>query len=325
MEYKPDFLIDLYRQMLRIRTCEESLVAPIVSGEIKCPCHLCTGQEAIPVGVGACLGVEDYVFGTHRSHGHYLAKGGDMRKMVAEIFCRETGCARGRGGSMHVIAPDKGMLGAAPIVAGTISLSVGAALAAVVRGEPRVSVSFFGDGATGEGVLFESLNLAALHHLPVLFVCENNLYSTHLRINEIRVSEDIHKVAEPFGVWSRAIDGNDVLEVYAAAREAIDLCRSGDGPAFLECKTYRYRGHVGPDDNIQGAHTDIRPEAEVESWKQRDPLQRLSQFMRDQGLADDSSLEAIAAQVDAEVDEALEFARSSEFPRGGEVAQHVFR
>lgn len=325
MEYDRDFLMDLYQQMLRIRVCEESLVEPILAGEVKCPCHLSTGQEAVAVGVGASLKTDDYVFGTHRSHGHYLAKGGDIREMVAEIFCRQTGCARGRGGSMHVVAPEHGMLGAAPIVAGTISLSVGAALAAAIRGEARVSVSFFGDGATGEGVLFESLNLAALYSLPVLFVCENNLYSTHLRINEIRVSEDIYRVAEPFGVWSRAVDGNDILEVYEAAREAVELCKDGEGPAFLECKTYRHRGHVGPDDNIQGSHTDIRPAAEVESWLQRDPLIRLSNLMKERGLADDKSLKDITAQVSDEVAGALEFARSTDFPAGEEEVAHVFR
>ena len=325
MELSPESVRDLYTQMLRIRTCEEGLVEPILSGEVKCPCHLCTGQEAIPVGVGACLKDEDYVFGTHRSHGHYLAKGGDMRQMVAEIFCRSTGCAGGRGGSMHVISAERGMLGAAPIVAGTISLAVGAALAARVRGESRVSVSFFGDGATGEGVLFESLNLAALNRLPVLFVCENNLYSTHLRINEIRVSEDIHKVAEPFGVWSRAIDGNDVFAVREAAAEAIGLCRNGRGPAFLECKTYRYRGHVGPDDNIQGTHTDIRPDAEVEEWLRRDPIERLSEHMKRNAIVDEKWLADAKRRVEAEVTDALEFARGSEFPSGEEVADHVWR
>jgi len=325
MDLTPEVTRDLYYQMLRIRMCEESLVEPILSGEVKCPCHLCTGQEAIAVGVGACLGREDYVFGTHRSHGHYLAKGGDMRRMVAEIFCRSTGCAGGRGGSMHVISAEHGMLGAAPIVAGTISLSVGAALASKVRGEDRVSVSFFGDGATGEGVLFESLNLAALNHLPVLFVCENNLYSTHLRINEIRVSEDIFKVAEPFGVWSRAIDGNDILKVVEAAGEAIELCRAGGGPAFLECKTYRYRGHVGPDDNIQGTHTDIRPDAEVAEWKRKDPIERLASHLEKQGFADQAWLADARSRAEAEVADALEYARASEFPAGEEVVRHVWR
>src|SRR3989338_4566401 len=162
IKYSGKFLENLYRTMLRIRLCEESLVEPILKGEVKCPCHLYSGQEAIATGVCAALDEKDYIFGNHRSHGHYLAKGGSMPELIAEIYGKETGCSRGRGGSMHVIAPDKGVLGATPIVGGTISIAVGAALASKIRKESRATVSFFGDGATGEGVLYESLNFAAL-------------------------------------------------------------------------------------------------------------------------------------------------------------------
>ncbi len=174
-QYPKKFLLDLYRQMVRIRVCEESFVEPILRKEILCPVHLYSGEEAIAVGVCAALKKEDYVFGTHRSHGHYLAKGGSLKELVAEVYCKETGCAKGRGGSMHILAPEVGMMGAAPIVAGTISLAMGAALAASIRHEERIAVSFFGDGAAGEGVLCEAINFAALHCLPLLLVCENNL------------------------------------------------------------------------------------------------------------------------------------------------------
>ncbi len=196
--YPRKFLTELLRKMVTIRFCEESFVEPILNGEIRCPVHLYTGQEAIAVGVCAALLKEDYVFGTHRSHGHYLAKGGGMNELVAEVFCKETGCSTGRGGSMHVIDPKKGMMGSAPIVAGTISLAVGAALASKIRGDKRVTISFFGDGAAGEGTLFESLNLASLMKLPIIFACENNYYSTHMPIRECRVNQNIYQVAQPF-------------------------------------------------------------------------------------------------------------------------------
>jgi pyruvate dehydrogenase E1 component alpha subunit len=320
---KPD-LLSLLRTMLRIRLCEEALVDPILSGEIKCPVHLATGQEAVAAGVCAALTEDDYVLGTHRSHGHYLAKGGDMKQLVAEIFCRETGCARGRGGSMHVIAPEVGMLGAAPIVAGTISLATGAALAASIRRESRVSVAFFGDGATGEGVLFEALNFAALKQLPILFVCENNLYSTHLRIDECRPSSTIAGIARPFGIAHETVDGNNVLMVLDAADAAVARCRESKGPSFLECKTYRMRGHVGPDDNIQGSHTDIRPPDEVEEWRQRDPIDRFEQYLCEVAAAGEEQLATIRREVEEEVAEALAFARASSFPDPEEVDRYVY-
>lgn len=320
----PGLLTELYRTMVRIRLCEEAFVEPIVSREVRCPVHLYSGEEAVAAGVCAGLKREDYVFGTHRSHGHYLAKGGDLRRMVAEIFCRETGCARGRGGSMHVVDPAVGMLGAAPIVGGTISLAVGAGLAATARGDGRVSVCFFGDGATGEGTLFESLNLAALRRLPVLFVCENNLYSTHLPISEIRASGDIWKVAEPFGLRTARVDGNDVLAVWRTATEFIEGCRRGEGPAFLECLTYRLRGHVGPDDNLQGSRTDIRPAEEVQAWRERDPIPRFRLFLEGTGVVDEAAMNAIHDAVEREVAEAFAEARSAPFPEAERLADDVF-
>lgn len=323
-EYSLDFLLSLYRTMLRIRLVEESFVEPILSKEIRCPVHLYSGEEAIGTGVCASLDVGDCVFGSHRSHGHYLAKGGDLDKMVAEIFCRGSGCAAGRGGSMHIIDPSVGMLGAAPIVAGTISLAVGAAYAARVRGEDRVSVSFFGDGAAGEGVLYESMNLASVRRLPVFFVCENNFYSTHLPIRECRVSEEIWRVAEPFNIWTRRVDGNDVLAVLDASREAVGECRKGNGPAFLECLTYRLRGHVGPNDNIQGSQTDIRPQEEIEAWRARDPLELFRHQMINDWRVKESRLEEIQDEVRSEVESAIARARQSHFPSPKELAHHVF-
>jgi pyruvate dehydrogenase E1 component alpha subunit len=311
--------------MVRIRLCEESLVEPIMQKEVRCPCHLYSGQEAIAVGICASLRESDYVFGTHRSHGHYLAKGGSMKEMVAEIYGVETGCARGRGGSMHLIAPDQGIMGAAPIVAGTISLAMGAALASSIRQDDRVVVSFFGDGATGEGVLYECLNFAALKKLPMIFVCENNFYATHMPIRECRVENSIYRIGEPFCIPAREVDGNDVLEVFEAGKSAIDRCRKGLGPSFIECLTYRFRGHVGPDDNIQGAHTDIRPREELANWLQKDPIKRFEDYLLRHGLMDQEGIEDIGRKAQLEVEQAHSFAKESIFPQRKDLAKYVFK
>jgi pyruvate dehydrogenase E1 component alpha subunit len=325
MKYSRALLEHLYRVMVRIRLCEESLVEPILKGEVRCPCHLYSGQEAIAAGICASLHVDDYVFGNHRSHGHYLAKGGGMFEMLAEIYGRQAGCSRGRGGSMHLIAPEVGMLGSAPIVAGTISLAMGAALASYIRQNQRVAVSFFGDGATGEGVLYESLNFSALKKLPLIFVCENNLYATHMPVRECRVENSIHKIAEPFCMRTYEVDGNDVLEVFEAGNEAVKLCREGEGPVFIECLTYRFRGHVGPDDNIQGDHTDIRPREEVESWLQRDPIPRFEEYLVINEIVDREFLDAVYREVEQEVAAALAAAKQSPFPEPKDLTDYVFQ
>ncbi len=325
MMYSKEFLENLYRMMLRIRLCEESLVDPIQKGVIKTPCHLYSGQEAIATGVCTALEKDDYIFGNHRSHGHYLAKGGDMSAMIAEIYGKETGCSCGRGGSMHLISPENGVLGIVPIVSGTISLAMGAALASKIRKDKCVTVSFFGDGATGEGVLYESLNFASLKKLPIIFACENNLYSTHLPINEIRTNQNIFRIAEPFDMQSYRVDGNNVLEVYDTAVKAIEQCREGRGPVFIEFLTYRFRGHVGPDDNIQGSHTDIRPKAEVEEWLKKDPLLVFEKHLRDNNIMADEDFRALKESVEMEVKAANEFAVNSANPNKEEVCRYVFK
>jgi pyruvate dehydrogenase E1 component alpha subunit len=325
MKYSSEFLENLYRIMLRIRLCEESLVEPILKREVLCPCHLYSGEEAIAVGICASLNERDYVFGNHRSHGHYIAKGGSIADMIAEIYGRETGCSRGRGGSMHLVASDVGMLGSAPIVSGTISLATGAALASKIRREDRVAVTFFGDGATGEGALYESMNFAALMKLPIIFVCENNFYATHMPILDCRVQNSIHKIAEPFGIQNTEVDGNDVLAVYEVGKDAIDKCRRGEGPVFLECLTYRFRGHVGPDDNIQGSHTDIRPKKEIEEWLKKDPIILFEKYLLRNTVLDQSVLDGIKKEIENEVAAAYIFAKSSPLPDRKELMRYVFR
>jgi TPP-dependent pyruvate/acetoin dehydrogenase alpha subunit len=319
-----DIWLRLYETMMLIRVTEESFVAPILDGTIRCPVHLYSGQEAIAAGVCATLRNDDYVFGNHRSHGHYLAKGGSLDGLVAEVYCRDTGCARGRGGSMHVVAPEHGMLGAAPIVAGTISLAVGAALASKIRGDDRVTVSFFGDGAAGEGVLYEAMNTAAIWKLPILFVCENNGYSTHLPIRECRAQEPVWATSPTLGVPAASVDGNDVLAVYDVARSATEACRSGAGPRFIEALTYRQRGHVGPDDNIQGSHTDIRLQSEIDAWRERDPIMLLERRLLAQAGVTKAELNLVRERVAGQVEAAHRKAVSAAFPDSTELLHHVF-
>ena len=323
--YSKSLLIRLYREMLRIRLCEESFVQPILDRRIKCPVHLCSGQEAAAVGVCAALSRRDYVFGNHRSHGHYLAKGGCMEGLIAELYGRESGCSRGRGGSMHVIDPACGFLGSAPIVAGTIALAVGAALAAKIRRARRLAVAFFGDGATDEGVFYESLNLAALHHLPVIFVCENNFYSTHLPIRECRANLNISKTPLSLGITSWRVDGNNALAVYRKARAAVSLCRRGLGPVFLECLTYRLRGHVGPDDNVQGLHADIRPKAEIARWRKRDPIAIMEKMLLRRGIAGQAAIAAIRRSVAVSVQAATARAMGRRMPNASDLRDNLFK
>ncbi len=324
VKWNANLLLDLYRSMVAIRQTEESFVPVILDGTIRCPVHLYTGQEAIAAGVCAALDVRDYIFGSHRSHGHFLAKGGRIASLVAEVYCRETGCCRGRGGSMHLIAPDQGMLGAAPIVAGTVSLALGAALAATIRRDGRIAVSFFGDGATGEGVLYESMNFAAVKKLPIIFACENNLYSTHMPIREIRVSSRIADVAAPFGIPSQTVDGNDVVAVYKAATEVVAHCRTGQGPVFLEFLTYRMRGHVGPNDNIQGTQTDIRPADEVDEWRSRDPIARFEAVALQTGRVTAEEFAAVRAAIADEVAHAHRLAAAGARPVENGIRDYVF-
>jgi pyruvate dehydrogenase E1 component alpha subunit len=323
--YSKEFLEKLYKTMLRIRLCEESFVEPILRGDVKCPCHLCSGQEAIATGVCAALDEKDYIFGNHRSHGHYLAKGGEMQALVAEIYGKETGCSRGRGGSMHVIAPEKGMLGATPIVGGTIPLAVGTALASKIRNDNRVTVSFFGDGASGEGVLYESLNFASLKKLPVIFACENNFYSTHMPIKECRLKDKVFEIALPFCIKSYHVDGNDVLQVYEITKNAVDLCRNRKGPVFIEFLTYRLRGHVGPDDNIQGTHADIRSKDEIEKWKRKDPLKRFEKTLLKLKILSRKYIDEIKKEIESEVNNAHDFTKNSPYPEEGELTKYVFK
>jgi pyruvate dehydrogenase E1 component alpha subunit len=226
---------------------------------------------------------------------------------------------------MHLIDVGMGMLGTAPIVGGTISLALGAALAARIRRESRVVVAFFGDGATGEGVLYEAMNFAALKQLPLIFACENNLYSTHMPVRDVCVAARIADIARPFGIPAYTLDGNDVVAVHETSTDVVTACREGRGPVFMELLTYRMSGHVGPNDDIQGTQTDIRPAAEIEEWRKRDPIVRFEAFVLRSGLVQPAELAAVRDAIADDVDEAHRFAAASPWPAGVEIDRYVFR
>jgi len=315
-----DLLTAVYRVMLRIRIAEETIAGLLENKEIGCPTHLYTGQEAIAAGVCAALEKDDYVWGGHRSHGHYLAKGGDLRAMMAELYGKVTGCAQGRGGSMHLLAREVGLLGTVPLVTATIPLAVGAALAFKMRGERRVSVSFFGDGATEEGHFHESMNIAALYCLPIIFVCENNFYSSHMHLLERRAADNIYKSGEVHAVPAAVLDGNDVIAVYGAAVAAVQRARSGGGPTLLECRTYRWRGHVGPSLDMD---VGVKRKDELKDWLPKDPVARARARLLEMGV-EESELEETERQVNAEVDDGVLFARQSPYPDESDLTQNVF-
>jgi len=313
----------MYVTMLRIRLFEEQVAGLLEQPEpeIRCPCHLCIGEEAVAAGVCASLRPDDYVFSTHRSHGHYIAKGGDLRSLMAEILGRVDGCSRGRGGSMHLADPSIGLPGSSAIVAGTVPVAVGAALAAWIRGTDTVSVAFFGDGATNEGVWYESLNFASLRKLPVLFVCENNLYSTHMHVSSTLADTDISRKASMFDMPGVTVDGNDVLQVYRAARKAIEAARRGEGPTLIEASTYRWRGHVGPNYDIDKG---LRSKDELDNWMARCPIKTLAACLCEEGIASAGELTTWEEDARREVAAALDFARVSPLPDPEEVTRHVF-
>lgn len=315
-----ELLQSMYRMMLRIRIFEERVADLIEAGEIKCPCHLYIGQEAIATGVCAALVKEDYVWGGHRSHGHYLAKGGDMQAMMAEMYGKSTGCAKGRGGSMHLVAPEVGILGTVPLVAATIPLAVGTGLASKQRDDGRVSVAFFGDGATEEGHFHESVNLAALYRLPVIFVSENNFYSSHLSLLERRAKDNIYMAGEAHGIPGIPLDGNDVSAVHGAATEAVDRARAGRGPTLLECRTFRWRGHVGPAWDMD---VGVKRKDELQDWIQKDPVARARLANAEYGVSAEN-FDQVEQELRDEVEEAVSFARQSPYPDPDEVLHNLF-
>lgn len=319
---KKEAAIDLYYQMLRIRMVEEAIAALYPQQEMRCPVHLCIGQEAVATGVCANLKKDDYLMSNHRSHGHYLVKGGDLKAMMAEMYGKITGCAQGRGGSMHLIDLSVGFLGSAPIVASSIPLAVGAALGIKMRGKNNISVVFFGDAAIEEGLFHESINFAVLKKLPVVFVCENNLYSVYTPFSDRQPKgRKIFSLAKAYGIESFQADGNDVLEVCSLSRKAVQKTRNGRGPVFLEFNTYRWREHCGPNyDN----HIGYRSEKEFLAWKARCPIKKLERRLLKKGFLNRSIISEFSQKIKLEIDEAVNFAKKSAYPNKDMAKNHIY-
>tara|TARA_R110000782_G_scaffold186629_4_gene276821 strand:- start:523 stop:1488 length:966 start_codon:yes stop_codon:yes gene_type:complete len=301
----------LFRSILRIRRVEEALAERYAEQEMRCPMHLCIGQEAIAVGVCETLKTSDRVFSNHRAHGHYLAKGGDLNAMVAEIYGRATGCCGGRGGSMHLIDLGAGFMGATPIVGGTIPLAVGAAWSASLLDKNYVTVVFFGDGCFEEGVMHESLNFAALHKLPIVFVCENNDFSVYTRLDERQPDRPIYRLARAHGMAAYSGNGNNVEEVLSLSTEAINAARQGLGPQFLEFHTYRWREHCGPNFDDELAY---RSMDEIEAGKHACPLVDYEKKLKQKDKQFADNVETFEAEINEEILAAFEYALSSEKP-----------
>jgi pyruvate dehydrogenase E1 component alpha subunit len=282
--------------------------------------HLYSGEEAIAVGVCAALHRDDYITSTHRGHGHCLAKGASVDRMFAELLGKAPGYCRGKGGSMHIADQETGNLGANAIVGGSAGIATGAAMSARMRGTGQVAVCFFGDGALGQGLIYEVMNMAALWKLPVIYVCENNLYNEYTHYTETTAGELTARAAA-FGMPTAQVDGQDVRAVYAAARQAVDRARHGDGPSFLLCDTYRYYGHhVG---DVQRGY--YRTKEEEEHWRtQRDPITLLGAWLTEQGITDAASLGAVRDDVQREIESGVQFALDAPYPDPSEVTQDVY-
>ncbi len=299
---------DLYRAAYRIRRIEETIGERYSQKQMRCPVHLSIGQEWVPVVVASHLKVTDHVYSNHRCHAHYLAKGGDLNAMIAELMGKSSGCCGGKGGSMHLVDPEQGMMGSSALVGGTIPMAVGSGLTFKMGGGDQVAVPFFGDGATEEGIFYESLNFAQLKKLPVLFICENNFYATYSAQSARQAHLDIAARVRGMGMMADRVDGYDIALTMQAVEEAVDQIRKGKGPVFLEFLTYRFRDHVGPEVDIALGY---RTEAEWMQWKDRDPIPYLEKFLVDSKMVELSAIEKMKEEIEEEIEAAFDFAARS--------------
>jgi pyruvate dehydrogenase E1 component alpha subunit len=318
MAIEKEKLIDMYRTMLRIRAFEERVCQEFAAGHIPGFLHVYIGQEASAAGTCANLRPDDYIAATHRGHGQIIAKGARTDRMMAELYGRETGYCRGKGGSMHIADTDIGVLGANGIVGGGITIAGGAALSAQMRGADQVVVCFLGDGSTNQGTFHEGVNLAACWNLPVVYVIENNLYAEKTRITDTCRLANLAERAAAYGIPSVVVDGNDVMAVYEAVGEAVARARKGRGPTVVECKTYRWHGHY------EGDPQRYKPKEEVEEWQQKDPILRFSKLLLDMKVLTEKEADEIKQAVLKEMDEAVKFAEESPFPSPEEALEDVF-
>lgn len=314
-------LLGMYKVLLKIRKVELKIEELYHLDEMKTPVHLCLGQEAIPVGVCANLRKDDYVFSNHRGHGHYIAKGGNLRAMIAELYGKVTGCSKGRGGSMHLVDVSVGLMGSSAIVGGGIPIAVGTALGSLLQKQNRVSVAFFGDAATEEGALYESMNFAALKKLPVVFVCENNFYSVYSHISSREPNDDISMRPKSFAIPSVKVDGTDVIDVYLKSKEAVDYVRSRKGPFFLECRVYRWRAHSGEGDKLRKRY---RKASEWEKWIKKDPVKEFENKLIKDNIITNIAKKEIKRMIDKEIEEAFDFAQKSPFPDKSSLMEYLY-
>ena len=319
--YDRETLVARYRAMLRIRRVEEEIERRYHQDEMKTPIHLVIGQEGAAVGAAAPMRVTDLFYCSHRTHGAYLAKGGDLKAMLAEMHCRITGCAGSRGGSMHLIDKSVGMAGTSAIVGGAVPIAVGAALAARMQRADRVITVFLGDATIEEGVASESLNFAALKQLPVIFFCENNFYSVQSPLSTRQPIRDLCRWAATYSMPAVRVDGMNVLAVEQAAREAVDRARAGGGPSFIEAVVYRYRAHGGAGDD---SHTGYRDVEEREHWEPFCPVRMFGEFLSGAGHLNGGQIESTEREIAAEIAEAFEYALASPHPTGADLSKHVY-
>jgi pyruvate dehydrogenase E1 component alpha subunit len=320
--YDRVFLLKIYREILRMRLIEEVIAEKYSQDEMKSPIHLAIGQEAVAVGSCAALTTTDSVFCGHRTHGVYIGKGGDLKAMLAELHCRIDGCCASRGGSMHLIDKKVGMMGSSAIVAGILPIATGAALAAQMNGENKVTVVYCGDAAVEEGVCWESLNFAKLKNLPIIYLCENNYYSVCSPI-EYRQHPDVPIVqkAKGFGLESYSVDGNNALEMFEVMKRAVTSVKGGNGPVFIEAHTYRYRGHHGPKEDSDPGY---RTYEEFLEWKQVDPLMLIESALMEKEVLTSAYKEQCSQEIYQEIEEAFDFALASLFPEESDLMTHVY-
>ena len=309
----------LYQRMVLIRRFEERIDALRQAGRLQGSAHLYIGQESVAAAVCARLNRDDYVASTHRGHGHAIAKGVDVARMMAELFGRATGTNRGKGGSMHIADTSVGMLGATGIVGAGIPMALGAALSARTRGTRQVAVAFFGDGAMGQGLVYECLNMAAIWKLPMIFLCENNGYAESTPVEYALGTRDLAERARPFGAHASTVDGQDVFAVYAEMGEAVERARSGAGPSFIECKTYRYHGHFLGDDPLR-----YRTAEEEAHYRARDCVEHFERVVREGGALSETDLSRIDEEARTSIDAAVEFAEQSPPPALSELTTQVY-
>lgn len=316
-----EILLDMYTRMLTIRRFEERMLEQMMAGALPGGVHTYIGEEAVGVGVCANLRTEDRITSTHRGHGHIIAKGGDVKKMMAELFGKRTGYCKGKGGSMHIADFSLGILGANGIVGGGLPTAAGSALASQLRGDDQVTVCFFGDGAANQGTFHEAVNLSAVWKLPVIYICENNLYAVTTPAAKSISIEDVADRGASYGIPGMAIDGQDIMAVYEATAEAVKRAREGDGPSLIECKTYRFMGHMGGKEVFEGSY---RTEEEVEEWKKRDPITMFEADLLKMGVLTKEDADGIDKQINAEMDEAVAFAEQSPLPEPEEALEDLY-